>query len=1664
MSSIPGLPSRGSDVTINITRVHLHPLSVLVEFWGKFSQERTVDYEHLAKDIQSPGNRFQELEGNPGDQCLAQVDGTWYRSRIVSRNGSEYSVFLIDKGMTSSATTSKLAWGKKDHFQLAPEVEFCVLANVLPLSAENRWSPVALEFLKSLAGTSLTAHVQDVLVQHRMFLLHIPCIAKQMYQMGLAKELSSELFQDFVLMALQFHSISKVSPGIQQPSKGAGERLHKQELFLYPELPGGTVETVVVTEVINPQRIFCQLKVFSQELKKLSEQLTQSCEGRISNCVIDPEMVGFPCAARGADGRWYRSVLQQVFPTNNMVEVLNVDFGTKQFVQVKNVKPLAAEFFRMPVVTYICSLHGVIDKGVEWTSSQNDYLRSLLLHKTVIAKFEYQSVSEGVHYVTLYGDDNTIMNNLFGSKERCLLECDKTLGDYSIRTSAYGCQSPAQQNRNDRKMLTTAQAVEENKVAAVAEKLPAVDLPLKSSHVAVVQHIASPSEFWIQTQSSAKQVDELIDGMYHLYKNSPKKDAVKNPPVGLYCAAKSEDGDFYRAIVAEVCETQIKVFFVDYGNTEMVDGSDIRMLPAEFKKLPRLALKCSLAGVRSKEGSWTKSASEFFFKAVTDKSLSVHVMAKYDDSCIVQLTDPEAQGEQDVSTQMCSAGLAERAEIQSKAKIAIQTAIMPPTQHPVTRDSVVFSNSAMPFQTQSPVCFVNNEQRVSTFKEQMFPIGSVLDVIVSYIESPNDFWCQLAKNAGYLKLLMHDIQAHYAGSEFQPNVETACVARHPDNGMWYRALVIHKHEAPQVDVLFVDYGLTDTVSVFDLRRILPEFLSLHAQAFRCSLLNPTDPTSAINEWNEEAIAKFQKFVETANLVLLKCTIFAVMYSEQKIVFNIVDLETPFESVCTNLKMKVSNLCCQLESVKLPAVFGTLCFARYTDGQWYRGQIKATKPAILVNFVDYGDTIEVDKSDLLPVPREANNIMSVPVQAVVCGLSDVPAYVPSEVNSWFETNATECKFRALVKNNFSSPKPPLQTRDERKSTDVTLQSAPKPMRPVCENGQRVKTAPLERYKPPHQRLSCERMTSNGSEPAGAHMTPKVDKPTDTKSESPDTESQNENNAEKLPKLSDLPSKSITPGMAADVYVSHCNSPLSFYVQFLSEEEEIFSLVEKLNDPKSALKTNDIRDMHPGDLVQAESTDDSSWYRAVVREMHSNSMALIEFVDFGNTAMMPISKIGRLHKSFLESPVYSTHCMLSDAAVLGDERVLDPEVVSAFKDDIGDSAEKVFRCQFIRQVGSVWEVSVEDSGVTKSQLNPCSYHQQEFLEGQQLEVYITVLNDDQTFWCQSANSEELDKIASSVSEVGDATDYKHIDPGAFFPGSPCIARFSDDQLWYRADVIEKAGDMLSVVFVDYGNKSQVNITDVREVPPLLVEIPPQALLCELEGFDTSCGHWESRAYDELSTLTADKVLQLTLTRVTRAEGKTKCFVRMECEGKVINEVMKAWWKSFTTEEPDAVELTSSHEPPLQCVPTVDEATLPEDKLEHPDIQSDSAVSGIYLETDQSEEHSADELPDPHIVKEDSKVESSPENREDSEDSAHTESFVESPKEESSSTEGVDTVPAVVIPHRDILKNTLLLTPNHASESFFFCCHVPSNPAIFGSTSIHIQPTGTKAQKLT
>lgn len=1604
MCSIPGLPSTGSNVPVLISRVNLNPSCVLVEFWGNFDQDRKFAYQQLKREIQYPREAFCKTDGNAGDLCLVRVYETWYRARVVSRDAEDYSVFLIDEGRTLRASLNTLAWGKSEFFYLPPEVEFCVLANALPLSPENKWTTMALEFMKTFCGRRVSATVQDVLVPHRTFLLDIPCLSRQMFEMGFAKKLSSERFREFVTRSLQANSgsavdLQKISFIGNKPFELI-EQMEKPQSYMYPELQTDTVETVVVTEVTHPFRIFCQLKVFSQELRKLTEQITQHYEGRVGANFARAENLGSPCASRGSDGKWYRSVLQQVMSANNIVEVLHVDYGKKQFVQVDNVRPLASEFFRMPVVTYVCSLHGIVDRGVGWTASQIDFLKSLLLNRTVIAKFQYQSLSEGVHYVTLYGEENTNINKLFELKEKCVLDSDMTHEDFAIQKSPLSQKSKISERSETKHPDGTYSDPKGNKPVFFTESLSP-----NTSHVAVVQHVDSPEKFWVQTQHYADDFDRLMYDLGQLYNDPTSSEGlIRKPVAGLLCAAKAQDGVFYRAAIHKVIDKKAEVYFLDYGNTELVDCCNFRQLPLRFQQLPAVAVKCSLHGIKPRQKHWDEKATLFFSKIVEDKILDLHVQDKFQDTHIVQLVEPSLDGENDVSKLLCSTDLAD-SEKSFVGNPALRSCSLKTAQ---TIDTVKASS-----QPQTPSSSSVVKESASAFKEYLFPIGSSLEVIVSYIENPNDFWCQKAKNTSCLEVLMQDIQRFYAHSKFQPPFEAACVARHPDTGIWYRALVIHKHQTPHVDVLFIDYGQTKKVSVQDLRKITSEFLKMKGQAFRCSLYNLIHPVShSAVDWSPEATLQFQDFVDTAasTNVPLKCTIFAVMFDAQKVVFNVVDLETPFQSICNllvqrhladrapskrspvspfrldtyyysthdiktgceeevsitcvksatqffchlarnsgqieKLADKVNSLCSQLEVAKCPQTFGTVCFVKFTDGLWYRGQIKSTKPSIVVHFVDYGDTLELAKSSLLPVPIEAGDIMTVPVQAVECGLSDIPDDVPGEVGKWFQNFAEGSSFKALIvakdpggklivelydgKTKVNSlirqkfhneiPRNELSPFKDYSSKNKNAQCMASHVR---ESTSGLKRNPADRFQHP-----SESQRDNGFESTlskwGAHKDGRTEpgKEFQRYRDAPKPEKfQRKPNELTLPcqskkddvktkpkttlKESQLSVKPIEPGMEASVFISHCNSPSSFFVQLATDEDDIYALVEKLNDGQLKGVNIDTTDIHEGDLVRAVFPDDNSWYRAAVRKSTGDAID-VEFVDFGNTATVSPSKLCQLEQSFALIPRYSIHCSLNK------QNVDSTDQTASFKQVIEENVDKV-TCTFVKLSGAVWEVKLDVNGVVlgstckdespstaelkstsvkqMSEITSWTYYKNPDISvGQIISGYTSFIQGPQLFWCQYA-TDKLQEIADMLQNVDVLQNTLKKD--SLLVDCACIALFAEDNLWYRAKVTSRDHDMLSVTFIDYGNDSKVNVGEVRALPSELSDVPPQAFVCKLEGFDLSKGSWDEKAEDEFFELVNDKLLNITVERMGTSEIPQ--FVKLECDGVVINDVMQPFWKS-------------------------------------------------------------------------------------------------------------------------------------------------------------------------
>lgn len=68
----------------------------------------------------------------------------------------------------------------------------------------------------------------------------------------------------------------------------------------------------------------------------------------------------------------------------------------------------------------------------------------------------------------------------------------------------------------------------------------------------------------------------------------------------LFIYLFTADNVWYRAVVLEVHESEVKVIYADYGNSEMVPFSRILPIPKHLLLIPFQITRCTLSGKKNK--------------------------------------------------------------------------------------------------------------------------------------------------------------------------------------------------------------------------------------------------------------------------------------------------------------------------------------------------------------------------------------------------------------------------------------------------------------------------------------------------------------------------------------------------------------------------------------------------------------------------------------------------------------------------------------------------------------------------------------------------------------------------------------------------------------------------------------------------------------------------------------------------------------------------------------------------------------------------------------------------------------------------------------------------------------------------------------------------------
>ena len=169
---------------------------------------------------------------------------------------------------------------------------------------------------------------------------------------------------------------------------------------------------------------------------------------------------------------------------------------------------------------------------------------------------------------------------------------------------------PNQANRNGVKKVASAQ-IQQAKVPG-------------DSFRGVITWATHPGDIYLMAHTNENQVilESLNEVTLSLQNTAPSQ---YKPVVGGACAALyKETGEWCRAVALEyVADNTVKVLFVDYGNSEVLECKDLRKLEDKFiTGKPAVAMHCSLSGVAPAEGGWS-NASEVLLKQVREYVLSI---------------------------------------------------------------------------------------------------------------------------------------------------------------------------------------------------------------------------------------------------------------------------------------------------------------------------------------------------------------------------------------------------------------------------------------------------------------------------------------------------------------------------------------------------------------------------------------------------------------------------------------------------------------------------------------------------------------------------------------------------------------------------------------------------------------------------------------------------------------------------------------------------------------------------------------------------------------------------------------------------------------------------------------------------------------------------------
>ncbi|XP_053305863.1 tudor domain-containing protein 1-like [Spea bombifrons] len=311
------------------------------------------------------------------------------------------------------------------------------------------------------------------------------------------------------------------------------------------------------------------------------------------------------------------------------------------------------------------------------------------------------------------------------------------------------------------------------------------------------------------------------------------------------------------------------------------------------------------------------------------------------------------------------------------------------------------------------------------------------------------------------------------------------------------------------------------------------------------------------------------------------------------------------------------------------VIGEICVARYSqDQRWYRVLVQnvdaATRKAHVL-YIDFGNQEALTLDNLQKMHQDLELLSPLAMKCILVSVTPPPG-------GWSPVCIAES--RKLMDQQKVSISIVEVLREEVPCYAVDIGASLSDTFTVCAGIHVAKLLLEKGFASAHDggRILKEKNSEIGPLPVTA-----IDKAA-RKEELSDA-------PESLPRIHVLSGTAVSVGDIFSAVITEIKHPEEFYCQQLQNAEELSKLMELMSKHFAAVPPVPSFTPAVGQVCSAQCAEDRCWYRAKILEKRSQEALLVEYIDFGNVEVLPLSSLRPIQSNMLKLPSQAIKCSLA-----------------------------------------------------------------------------------------------------------------------------------------------------------------------------------------------------------------------------------------------------------------------------------------------------------------------------------------------------------------------------------------------------------------------------------